>query len=395
MPLTVMATIPRFALALIAVLWCTPVSGQSDLDEAARVDSVKKYKFLGKTARDKGDMEAALGYYRELVRYDPGYQRGHFYIGKMLADSGQDGLAKHAFLRSSALDSLHRNTHLGLYQVFMNESNPDSAWWALQRVVRVKKYAETYRPYRRKLADLYRVQGGGERAIFHYSALVGSRETPRPEDRELIELVVDLLREAGQVEEALVWQKRLLALNGGRSEDAVAERVEALASMIDLMVENGDVPAAITNLRKLAGIDERGRYSHYHRMHQLAEENGQRAALMEALQGMVGANPRDLESLSTLIETYLSDEDQKLAAKWIDTGLRSNPGDPHLHLLKGDLLVLQGDEEGALAAFEAARADPGWQMVAQQRIWQIRPPETEEERLKRQFFGGDNDAADE
>jgi hypothetical protein len=33
--------------------------------------------------------------------------------------------------------------------------------------------------------------------------------------------------------------------------------------------------------------------------------------------------------------------------------------------------------------------------VAQQRIWQIRPPETEEEKLKREFFGGDEDAAEE
>ena len=58
-------------------------------------------------------------------------------------------------------------------------------------------------------------------------------------------------------------------------------------------------------------------------------------------------------------------------------------------------MVMQGNEEDALTAFEVARADPGWQEVAQQRIWQIRPPETEEERLKRQFFGGGDEAADE
>ncbi len=46
------------------------------------------------------------------------------------------------------------------------------------------------------------------------------------------------------------------------------------------------------------------------------------------------------------------------------------------------------------AAFEAAKADPGWERVAQQRIWQIRPPETEEEKLKRAFFGGDETSSE-
>ena len=385
----------RLGLGLLAVLWALPLWAQEEPSEAARADSILKYRFLAKTARDKEDLDAALQYYREVVKYDPDYQRGHFYIGQILAGKGEDGAAKEAFLRSSALDSLHRNTHLGLYQVYMNESNPDSAWWALERVVRVKKRAEAYRAYRRKLADLYRLRGGAEEAIVHYQALVGTALEPGPEDRELIELIVSLDRELGQVDEALAWQERLLELGGGASGDATAKQVEALTAMVDLMVESGDVPAAMAKLRELAKLDERGRYSHYHRMHRLAGDSGDHDAEVLALQGMVSANPRDLESLSTLIEIYLNDQDEVRATRWITWGLKSNPHDPHLHLLHGDLLVLQGDEERALAAFEVAVADPAWQVVAQQRIWQIRPPETEEERLKRQFFGGDEDATDE
>ena len=41
----------------------------------------------------------------------------------------------------------------------------------------------------------------------------------------------------------------------------------------------------------------------------------------------------------------------------------------------------------AVASFELARIDPNWEAVAQQRIWQIHPPETEEEKLRREFFG--------
>ncbi len=35
----------------------------------------------------------------------------------------------------------------------------------------------------------------------------------------------------------------------------------------------------------------------------------------------------------------------------------------------------------------SAMADQLWRDMAQQRIWQLRPPETEEEKAKRKFFG--------
>jgi hypothetical protein len=55
--------------------------------------------------------------------------------------------------------------------------------------------------------------------------------------------------------------------------------------------------------------------------------------------------------------------------------------------LKGDLHTRKGEEILAIAAYEIAKGDPVWQAVAQQRIWQLRPPETREEKLKREFFG--------
>ena len=36
---------------------------------------------------------------------------------------------------------------------------------------------------------------------------------------------------------------------------------------------------------------------------------------------------------------------------------------------------------------ERLKSDPRWEVVAQQRIWLIRPPETKEEKLKKDFFG--------
>jgi len=107
---------------------------------------------------------------------------------------------------------------------------------------------------------------------------------------------------------------------------------------------------------------------------------------LKGWEGMVQANPRDLETIATLVEWYLNDGKVKRAEKWLDRGLGAQPDDAHLQLLKGDILVLQEDEEGALEAYEKAKADSRWETIAQQRIWQIRPPETTEEKLKREFF---------
>ena len=56
-----------------------------------------------------------------------------------------------------------------------------------------------------------------------------------------------------------------------------------------------------------------------------------------------------------------------------------------------DLLLREGAEDEAVTAYEKAMSDPAWERVAQQRIWKIHPPETEEEKLKREFFGGQDD----
>ena len=83
----------------------------------------------------------------------------------------------------------------------------------------------------------------------------------------------------------------------------------------------------------------------------------------------------------------LVEETPKTAEEWIDRGLALAPRHAHLQLLRGDIMVRRGDEEEAIEAYETALDDPDWRSVAQQRIWQLRPPETEEEKLKREFFG--------
>ena len=110
---------------------------------------------------------------------------------------------------------------------------------------------------------------------------------------------------------------------------------------------------------------------------------------------MVEANPKDLESVAVLVQWHLSRDEVAVAKVRLKQGLQQDPSNGNLLLLNGDILLREGDEEGAIAAFEKAKSNPVWEKVAQQRIWQLRPPETEEERLKREFFGGDEGQVDQ
>ena len=115
----------------------------------------------------------------------------------------------------------------------------------------------------------------------------------------------------------------------------------------------------------------------------------------KGLLGMVEANPKDLKSVAVLVQWHLSRDEATAARATLKQGLEEDPVNGNLLLLKGEMLVGEGDEAGAIAAFEKAKSNPVWEKVAQQRIWQLRPPETEEEKLKREFFGGGESQEDQ
>jgi tetratricopeptide (TPR) repeat protein len=235
--------------------------------------------------------------------------------------------------------------------------------------------------HRRKLADLYRREGNDQRAVYHYNLLVGNGAA----DEELYEMLALLYQDLGEMDKALEWRRKLLG-NGEGGPSA-----EQLESVVALQLETGDIAGAYKSLLQLALADSANAYSYYSRIATLAGEKGDENMLLRGREGMVRANPRDVEMVATLVEWNLNKNRLNAARKWLEHGLRHGGRAAHLLLLKGDILLREGAEAEALVAYEKAKADPLWEKVAQQRIWKINPPETEEEKLKRQFFGGKDD----
>ena len=380
--------------------------------EIIEADSIRKYRFLAKTKRQKKEYDTALQYYQEYLKYRPNDHKAHFFIGQIYykkyershddspnVDQKQKYVdaARQALHRAVALDSLHVNSNLLLHQIYKNDSRfdslksdsqIDSAAYYLEQVLVARP--EDLK-YRRKLADFYRHQGSIRLATGHYVRLAEAEEG----NSELVKLIADLYEDLGEAEQSLAWRQRLLQVPESEAtasaEKGINQRIKTLESIFELQRETGDVKAAFETLMQLVQIDSLNRHSYYSRMVSMAEESGDKSMKLEGLKGMVRTDPGDLETLAKLVEWHLNEGDREAAWRGLEQGLRRDEKNAHLQLLKGDALELEGAEEEALAAFEIAKRDPVWERIAQQRIWELRPPETEEEKLKRKFFGGDGE----
>ena len=366
-------------LSLLALLFASAPE-RAPAEEVSVADSLHKYRFLARTSREKDDFDDAIGYYSECLKYETDSKRRKlalYFLGRMYFKKKDREAAGRFFLQAVELDSLHVQCNLMLYHVF-KESRPDTAARALERLLLAKPKDHKNRL---KLADFYRRLNRTRAAIPHYVLLA---ETGR-DNVELCALLADLHQDLGEDAQALAWRRRLAGAQGNAK---LEDRLETLESVTALEIGTGDVQAACKTLMQLVQLDSLNRFSYYSRIVALAEKAGDREMQLAALEGKVEAAPKDLESLASLVEWHLDKGNKKAAQQWLDRGLRVDSTAAYLQLLQGDLLVQEDREEQAIAAYEKARMDPVWRDIAQQRIWQLRPPETEEEKLKKAFFGG-------
>jgi tetratricopeptide (TPR) repeat protein len=365
----------------------------------AQPDSVRKYRFLAKASREQRDFATAASYYQKVLTYSPDDQKAAYFLGTCLVRERRQTAAKAAFLLSSQLDSVHVNTNLALTQIFLSEEKPDSARRFLSRAMLAGRGRDRGLELRRQLADQYRRKGNIAAAIEQYRMLAevdspAGQDTTR-ERADLLKMIADLHRESGMISEALLWQQRLLdhheaGTNASATKQPSADRISILNDLADLQAAAGSEEAYGT-LAALVEVDPGNRYAYYERLLVIATQRNDGPRHLQALEGMVRANPKDIPTLAALVEFHLDRKVPAQAERWLQQGLSVAPEHGRLHILMGDLLAARGDLEDALKSFEKALKDPEWEVVAQQRVWQIRPPETAEEKLKREFFGRDDD----
>ena len=268
------------AILLGAVLLFSAFPSAAAAAEVAAADSIRKYRFLAKTARDKKAYGEAAGYYRQYLQYKPDDQKGHYRLGTVLYHQKKLDEAGLAFRQSLALDSLHVNSNLMLHGILTQQNKPDSAALALERVLKAKPADKNIR---NKLADFYRRQNKPRPAIAHYEYLL-KKDKKNP---DLLEMLAVLHRDLGEPEQALKWRQRLMEVQTAADSGGVdSAKLKSLESVINLKEETGDILGAYEGLIELARLDRSNRYTHYNRAAQLAEPEKRRRHADQRPQGV-------------------------------------------------------------------------------------------------------------
>ena len=144
---------------LLRILWlviCALVLGadaRANENEVAIADSIRKYKYYAKTARQNKEYDRAIGYYTTLLQYSPQDLKAAYFLGQLYYEKKDSTGVRialpqaHIALRQAiSVDSLHLNSNLLLYSIHKAMDMPDSAAWSLERVLLKKPDAAKYPP---------------------------------------------------------------------------------------------------------------------------------------------------------------------------------------------------------------------------------------------------------
>ena len=111
-----------------------------------------------------------------------------------------------------------------------------------------------------------------------------------------------------------------------------------------------------------------------------------RPNLIWALKRHHELEPENVEVLGELCENFYPDGLTDEGIAYVKRGLDLAPEDGRFHILMGENYLELGQTSLALAEFHKAMNDDRWKSNAQRLIWQIEPPESDDEIAERDFF---------
>ena len=286
---------------------------------------------------------------------------------------------KAEFLKTIQLNPDHFNGHWYLAQIYQYmDVHNDSAIVMLEQLVRFKPDDPSFRS---RLGRVYLLEERHGEALPHYRKL---SELKGNSDPEILSTVAKLSEMFGEYEETIAAYKRVFGLK--------PDDFETLDAMAVLQYQHGYEEDALASFKLLAKKGkEIDRYMYLSRVAELAEKLGGIQDQIGAYREMVALNPKDIQSIGKLAEYYFNQEKLREANGWIEKGLKVDPKSGHMRVLKGEYYLGNRNEDAALAEFEKALVDPLWKGTAQHKIWEIKPPLTEEEKRLREFFGKDKE----
>ncbi|MCD6308516.1 MAG: tetratricopeptide repeat protein, partial [Candidatus Latescibacteria bacterium] len=294
----------------------------------------------------------------------------HFSFADLLLKMGRRAEARRELLLSLECNPNHFNSAAMLSKLYYQAADYDSALVMYEIMHRLKADDTTLLP---GIARLRSYLGRDGEALQAYLALLDAG-TLSPEDLERAMKIAVGLDRPGAVERIAAFA----AENPG-------DHAQALRLASRYSIGKGDAGTARRHLEMLTdpGMSDP---EILESLAGLAEKKGDGESLVFALESLHRISPEDVDVITSLAEHLLNAGDGDGALAWVGKGLALEPENGKLRILKGNYYRDRGETDMALAEYEIALRDEAWQSSARQFIWQIRPPQTEEEKAEQKFF---------
>ena len=356
-----------WALALVPAV-CSLNTTLAEVDSVTKADM--HYSFARQYHRNK-QYDDAITQYRKSLKYDPHNIRAHYYLGSIYYSNKADTASATAeYLRTVALDSTYVNAYRMLSRIYYAKADYDSTIVIFERLAALEPETPEFR---HRLVHLYVYKGDHEKAVPHAEKL----SELIPDDEEILTQLGDSYLKSGRKRDARTAYERVLL---SRPED-----IRLLRLLIQLERDARDEPKMLEHSKALARVDSMN-YQLFTKIAELAQKLDRTDDFEAALKRMVQIRSADAFPVGHLAEFYFNAGRLKKARRWIDRGLKLAPEDGRLLVLSGEYYLKEGHKDEALEQFTAALVDPAWKSHAQQMIWSIKPPLSEEEKRKRDFF---------
>ena len=112
---------PMRTLWLVICALVLGADARANENEVAIADSIRKYKYYAKTARQNKEYDRAIGYYTTVLQYSPQELTAAYFLGQLYYKEKKDlDNARIALRRAVSIDSLHLNSNRLLYHDLPN-----------------------------------------------------------------------------------------------------------------------------------------------------------------------------------------------------------------------------------------------------------------------------------
>ena len=362
---------------IVFIVSVIPVSGHTQSVALAEVDSLLEAKRHYRFAKeyDKNRMyEDAIVEYQKSLSFKADNPNVYYDLANLLYRLERYHEAQQQCFRCLELDSTFVVAHYLLALLWHKAANYDSAIVEFEKTIALDP---SYIQIHRTLADLYRYKGWDEKALRQYLRTAemdggGSQE----KNFQLFSHLGNLFANRGFVAEAISCYRHALIFKHDE---------QLLEKLARLQLKSRFYRGALDTYLTLAEGNATNSQI-FLKIADISLKLGATDKAIFALKRLADLRPTDPEPLCHLAEIYLQQGKLEKAKTYIDRGLAVDQDNPHLYVLKGEYHKKKGAKEIALICFKKALSDSTWGKYAQQMIWEIQPPLTEEERLRRQFF---------